>query len=144
MPNGGPDNCGTCGFNRRNHGVWRNPAPDESQTSFCEVRAVAILADHWTYCQNWHSRTRAPIGPVYISGLYDQGYHRIPWHGMIAPEFIQTGVCNECGASIEDGISIATIESAPLGFCCNLHYMQWWKGQHPNDDAPMSSDIWER
>jgi len=30
MPNGGPDNCGTCGFNRRNRGIWQNPAPDET------------------------------------------------------------------------------------------------------------------
>lgn len=52
MPNGGPDNCGTCGFNRRNRGIWRNPEPDETQTSFCEIRGVAMLADHWTYCQN--------------------------------------------------------------------------------------------
>ncbi len=71
MPNGGPDNCGTCGFNRRNRGVWRNPEPDESQTSFCEIRGVAMLADHWTYCQNWHSRTRIPLAqsmlPAFMS-----------------------------------------------------------------------------
>jgi hypothetical protein len=62
---------------------------------------------------------------------------------MIAPEFTQAGLCNECGAQIEDGISIAAIESAPLAFCNNLHYLQWWKRQHPNEDALMSRDIWE-
>jgi hypothetical protein len=143
MPNGGPDNCATCGFNRRNRGEWRNPAPDESQTSFCEIRGVAMISDHWTYCQNWHSHTPLPIGPIYVSGLYDQGYRRIPWHGMIAPEFVQAGLCHECGASIEDGISIETVESAPLAFCSNLHYMEWWKRQHPDEDAPMSWNIWE-
>jgi hypothetical protein len=143
MPNGGPDNCGTCGFNRRNHGVWRNPAPDESQTSFCQIRGVSILSDHWTYCQNWHTRTHAPVGPIYVSGIYDQGHRRIPWHGVIAPEFIQVGVCSECGGQIEDGISIVSVESAPLVFCSNLHYLQWWKRQHPDEDAPMSWDIWE-
>jgi hypothetical protein len=70
MPNGGPDNCGTCGFNRRNRGIWRNPEPDEMQISLCEIRGVAVLADHWTYCQNWHSNSREPIGPIYASGVY--------------------------------------------------------------------------
>jgi hypothetical protein len=62
---------------------------------------------------------------------------------MIAPEFVQAGLCHECGASIEDGISIETVESAPLAFCSNLHYMEWWKRQHPDEDAPMSWNIWE-
>src|ERR1043165_6706107 len=78
MPNGGPDNCSTCGFNRRNRGVWRNSAPDEDQLPFCEIRGIPVFNDHWTYCQNWHTRTRAPIGPIYASGMYDEGYRRIP------------------------------------------------------------------
>lgn len=143
MPNGGPDNCGTCGFNRRNRGIWRNPSPDESQLPFCEIRGVPVLIDHWTYCQNWHSRTRGPIGPIYASGLYEGGYRRIPWHGAVAPEFTQTGACAECGDPIQDGISIAAVEAAPLAFCSNLHYLQWWKRQHPGEDAPMSRDLWE-
>ena len=143
MPNGGPDNCGTCGFNRRNRGEWRNPAPDENQTSFCEIRGFVVLADHWTYCQNWHSRTRKPIGPVYSSGLYDQGYRRIPWHGPIAPEFTNEGRCHECATPVEDGISIAEVERAPLAFCSNQHYLQWWKRQHPTEEAPMSRGIEE-
>jgi hypothetical protein len=53
------------------------------------------------------------------------------------------GVCSECGASIDDGISIPAVESAPITFCCNLHYLQWWQRQHPDDEAPMSADIWE-
>ena len=143
MPNGGPDNCGTCGFNRRNRGEWRNPAPDESQISFCEIRGLAMLADHWTYCQNWHTRTRVPIGPVYSSGLYDGGYRRIPWHGMVAPEFVSEGQCSECGAQVEDAIAIAEVERAPRMFCSNLHYLEWWKRQHPGEAAPMSQDIEE-
>jgi hypothetical protein len=143
MPNGGPDNCSTCGFNRRNRGIWRNPAPDESQLPFCEIRGLSVLMDHWTYCQNWHSRTRAPIGPVYASGLYDGGYCRIPWHGAVEPESTNTGACNECGVSVQDGISVVVVEGTPLAFCSNGHYLQWWKRQHPNEDAPMSRDIWE-
>ncbi|MBZ5533559.1 MAG: hypothetical protein LAO20_19185 [Acidobacteriia bacterium] len=143
MPNGGPDNCGTCGFNRRNRGIWRNPEPDETQTAFCELRGVAPLGDHWNYCQNWHTRTRQIVGPVYVSGLYEGGYRRIPWHGNVQPEFIDAGVCRECKKTFEEGISIAQMESAPAEFCSNLHYLQWWQRQHPGEEAPMSRGIWE-
>ncbi|HEU4415099.1 MAG TPA: hypothetical protein VFT65_09985 [Candidatus Angelobacter sp.] len=143
MPNGGPDNCSTCGFNRRNRGIWRNPAPIESDLPYCEIRGLPVLFEHWTYCQNWHSRTRSPIGPIYASGVYEGGYHRIPWHGAVEPESISSGGCVECAATVVDGISIAALEGAPLAFCCNLHYLQWWKRQHPNEDAPMSEGIWE-
>ena len=143
MPNGGPDNCSTCGFNRRNNGVWGNSARDDSEMPFCEIRGVLVLNDHWTYCQNWHTRTRAPVGPIYASGIYDECYRRIPWHGAVAPELINAGVCNECGDPVHDGISIPVLEGAPLAFCCNLHYLEWWKRQHPEEDAPMSYDIWQ-
>ncbi len=143
MPNGGPDNCGTCGFNRRNRGVWRNPAPDEQQTPFCEIRGVAVLIDHWTYCQNWHTRTRKPIGPIYSSGLYEGGYRRIPWHGSVEPESVGAGVCSECGTAFAEGIAIAAVEGPPRVFCSNLHYLEWWKRQHPGEDAAMSRDIFE-
>jgi hypothetical protein len=64
MPNGGPDNCGTCGFNR---GLWRNPEPDETQTSFCEIRGVAMSGTTLRMCgahmsramQKARSRSRA-------------------------------------------------------------------------------------
>ncbi len=141
MPNGGPDNCGTCGFNRRNRGIWQNPAPDETQLPFCELRGFTVLSDHWTYCQNWHTRTRRPIGPVYASGLYDNGYRRIPWHGAVEPEHIVGGVCRECGQAFDEGIALAAVEGALHVFCGNRHYLQWWKRQHPGEDAPMSEGI---
>lgn len=144
MPNGGPDNCSTCGFNRRNYGIWRNPEADERQMPFCEIRNLPVLADHWTYCQNWHTRTREPIGPVYASGLYEGGYHRIPWHGPVEPEHVGAGVCSECGDAFTEGIAIAAIESASHVFCSNLHYLRWWKRQHPQEDPPMSASIWEQ
>jgi hypothetical protein len=144
MPNGGPDNCSTCGFSRRNRGIWRNASPDGQQLPFCEIRGLAVLMDHWTYCQNWHSRTREPIGPIYTSGLYDgAGYHRIPWHGAISPEHSGAGVCSECREAFDEGIAIAAVEAAPLLFCSNGHYLRWWKRQHPEEDAPMSGDLSE-
>lgn len=143
MPNGGPDNCGNCGFNRRNRGIWRNPTPNESELPFCEIRKVHVMIDHWTYCQNWHTRTSEPIGPIYASGLYEDGYRRIPWHGNIEPERVYDGVCCECGTRFNDGLQVAALESAAREFCCNLHYLEWWKRQHPGEDAPMSHSIWE-
>jgi hypothetical protein len=143
MPNGGPDNCGTCGFNRRNRGVWRNPTPDEQQMPFCEIRGVTVLADHWTYCQNWHTHTREPIGPIYASGLYEGGYRRIPWHGTVEPESAGAGVCSECGAQFSEGIGIAGVEAASHFFCSNLHYLEWWKRQHPGENPAMSWSIFE-
>jgi hypothetical protein len=141
MPNGGPDNCSTCGFNLRNRGIWRNPHPDDSQLPFCEIRGLKVLFEHWTYCVNWHTRSRTPVGPVYSSGMYDDGYHRIPWHGSIEPEKVYSGVCHECRGAVSEGIFIAAVERADLTFCSNEHYLQWWKRQHPEEDAPMSAEI---
>jgi hypothetical protein len=143
MPNGGPDNCSTCGFNRCNRGVWRNPAPDQEQMPFCEIRSVPITNDHWTYCQNWHTRTGEPIGPIYAAGLYEDGYTRIPWHGNIEPDQGASGICEECGAHFSDGLQIAVIEGAPRRFCCNLHYLTWWQREHPQQESPMSEGIEE-
>ncbi|HLW52306.1 MAG TPA: hypothetical protein VKW06_05650 [Candidatus Angelobacter sp.] len=143
MPNGGPDNCGTCGFNRRNRGIWRNPEPDEQQLSFCEIRGLSVPFDLFTYCQNWHTRTRKPIGPVYSSGLYENGYRRVPWHGNVEPEICNNGVCSECHETFAEGITLPGVESSPVSFCSNLHYLQWWRRQHPDDEAPMSEDIRE-
>jgi hypothetical protein len=143
MPNGGPDNCSTCGFNRRNRGIWRNPSPDEQQLPFCEVRGLPVLIDHWTYCQNWHTRTRKPVGPVYASGLYEEGYRRILWHGAIAPEHTGAGVCSECSEAFDEGIAIVAVEAAARVFCGNTHYLRWWKRQHPQEDAPMSGELYE-
>jgi hypothetical protein len=137
MPNGGPDNCGTCGFNRRNRGIWRNPIPDETQLPFCEIRDAPVLIDLFTYCQNWHTRTPEPIGPIYASGMYEGGYRRIPWHGAIEPEHVnEFSKCSECGETFHEGLQIAVVEGAPKRFCSNRHYLQWWKREHPNEDAP--------
>ena len=69
MPNGGSDCCGTCWFNRKNHGQrdWLQHA-DDSITAHCEIRDVAIEAPFYTYCAN-HPHRRpdrdpVPIGPV--------------------------------------------------------------------------------
>jgi hypothetical protein len=143
VPNGGPDNCWTCGFNRRNWGEWRNPAPDENEQPFCRIRSVLVLADHWTYCENWHTRTSEPIGPIYAFGLYEDGYRRIPWDGNIEPAQIGTGICSECGITFAEGLEIATADGPLDQFCGNLHYLMWWTRKHPEENAPMSESIWK-
>jgi hypothetical protein len=143
MPNGGPDNCSTCGFNRRNRGIWRNSAPDETQLSFCEIRGHNVLFDHFTYCQNWHTRTRKPIGPVYTSGLYEGRYCRIPWHGVVEPEHVAGGICSECNQPFDQGLAIMAVEGASRLFCSNGHYLRWWRRMHPQGEAPMSGGFEE-
>ncbi len=142
MPNGGPDNCLNCGFNLRNWGEWRNQAPDETEMPFCRIRGIPITNDHWTYCENWHTRTSEPVGPIYASGLYERGYCRIPWDGNNEPVQIGTGICSECGATFDHGLEIVTSDGPLDQFCCNLHYLMWWSRRHPNENAPMSESIW--
>ncbi len=69
MPNGGPDCCGTCWFNRRNRGEKGHPkVRDSDEEPYCEIRDVAIEDPFWTYCSNHpHRRPERdpiPIGPI--------------------------------------------------------------------------------
>src|SRR5262245_23229870 len=135
MPNGGPDNCSTCGFNRRNSGEWKHVSPDPDVNSYCTIRQVPITNGHWTYCRNWHTREARPDGPIYASGLYEDGHRRIPWHGSIEPAICANTRCAICGVVAIQGIEISLVEASPLAFCSNGHYLRWWKTQHPNDTA---------
>ncbi len=133
MPNGGPDNCGTCGFNRANHGRWGHPEGERQEPSFCTIRQVPILTDLWTYCHNWHTKNPVPEGPIFASGLYDQGYVRIPWHGNLEPRVNAAGTCAVCSRTFQGGIEVDSVEGKPAGFCSNAHYGQWWKQQHAGE-----------
>ena len=69
MPNGGPDCCGTCWFNRANDGKAGHPGPEaESRESYCEIRDLAVDDPFYTYCANHPyrrpERDPIPIGPV--------------------------------------------------------------------------------
>lgn len=77
MPNGGPDNCSNCRFNR----------DPERPIGYCALRQVTIANTHWTYCRDFtsvHSAdpllAKAPTGPIFASGGYEAGvgYVRIP------------------------------------------------------------------
>lgn len=85
MPNGGPDCCGTCWFNRRNRGeAGYKHADDRSIEPYCEIRDVLIENPFYTYCAN-HPHRRPdrdpiPIGPITRPhGGYNPSYSREVW-----------------------------------------------------------------
>ena len=92
MPNGGIDNCGVCGFNRANEGVWGRDDYTSAirlENAFCTIRGVKISNALWTYCVNCESKETTPTGPICTVGLLEQKpgylYARIPWHGGSQP-----------------------------------------------------------
>jgi hypothetical protein len=137
MPNGGIDNCGVCGFNRANEGVWERHdylSIERLDNAFCTIRDVRISNALWTYCANCHSKERTPTGPICIVGLHEEAgylYSRIPWHGGRRPTINVPGTCG-CGRFAHQGIAIETDEGEQH-FCCNGHYVEWWRRQHPNE-----------
>ena len=139
MPNGGPDNCGYCRFNRARQGVMgAETAEAEIQVdvaSYCTLRDVPISNSHWTYCRNFASihasaplDAKTPRGPIFKSGGYEAGvgYVRIPWFGKVEPAFGQPVGCWVCGRNVERGITLRVREQT-FGFCSNRHYIDWWK-----------------
>ena len=70
MPNGGSDCCGTCWFNRANHGRAGSVNHDHSIPSHCEIRDLAIEDPFYPYCANHPyrrpDRDPLPIGPVLL------------------------------------------------------------------------------
>ena len=80
MPNGGPDNCGTCCFNSTHEGEVGYIETDAEVR--CVIRDVPIVNPMWTYCANHHypnaDRVDVPVGPVYVdAGEYP--YRREVW-----------------------------------------------------------------
>jgi hypothetical protein len=88
MPNGGIDNCGVCGFNRANEGVWcRKDHLSDARldNAFCTIRGVKIPNPLWTYCVNCESKDPAPDGPICIVGLHEPGGYFIRGFPGTAP-----------------------------------------------------------
>lgn len=75
MPNGGPDNCMTCRYNR-NRDV-EQPADAE-----CEIRGIALSGAPWTYCANHHAHNpdgvEFPVGPVFRANIRHRRLCRTP------------------------------------------------------------------
>ncbi len=70
MPNGGSDCCGTCWFNRKNHGAAGYAHVRSTEPAYCEIRNIEIPDPFWTYCANHPHRSperdRVPIGPIFV------------------------------------------------------------------------------
>jgi hypothetical protein len=142
MPNGGPDNCANCGFNSANEGQWYQPGSDLMNASSCIIRdGIPISRPAWTHCRNFASRSTEAAGPIYVSGLYEPEYQRIPWNGASEPEVDVPTVCVVCGLEVDKGITVALDRHSVVGACSNAHYVQWWMTAHPGELlSPLAGD----
>ncbi len=147
MPNGGLDNCGVCGFNRANEGVWGREdylSDARLDNAYCTIRGVKIPSALWTYCVNCESKNPTPDGTICIVGLHEPSgylYPRIPWHGVNKPSLNVAGTCSRCGRLAEKGIAVQTDDGEKC-FCCNGHYVKWRREQHPNESFRWDHDRW--
>ncbi len=123
MPNGGPDNCARCGFNKANDGRWPGPGEEQEAPGFCTIRGIAVDNPFWTYCKNQHSRRSEPQGPVY-GAVYTRGYQRVPWYDRTSP-CEGEATCGVCGDHVLTGI-LLPFEGGGLEFCGREHYLVWW------------------
>jgi len=82
----------------------------------------------WIFCATESHEPTVYRGQTFIPGLYENTqYFRIPTHKHILPEVGVSGQCSVCGCDFERGIVVREV----IYFCCNKHYLQWWKDHHP-------------
>jgi hypothetical protein len=129
MPNGGSDNCNSCKFNKFNQSDSQSP-PDRMRKAYCIIRDTTILSVLWTYCVNYHTGSDIPDGPIFSVGIYDE--NRIPWWGKNKPKIVTSGLCNVCRKKIEKGIEVQINNKENKQFCCDQHYVKWWKKKNPH------------
>ena len=94
MGNGGPDNCGSCNFNRANKkGFWGKIYDIMTEPAYCMIRGVDIPSPLWIYCANhpYHNpqHIEVPVGPIYEceivappvrdGKLHGDAYQRAVW-----------------------------------------------------------------
>src|SRR5215813_11336595 len=73
-----------CAVSIRQTGKWGG-YHDLAERAYCTIRDVHVPNPLWTYCLNVLTRQAVPLGPILASGLYENGYVRIPWHGHHEP-----------------------------------------------------------
>ena len=138
MPNGGIDNCGECDYNQVNIDGLTSLS-DRKKNAYCIIRKTVIRKPFYTYCNNFsfNLKKQSPIpeGPIYSSGFYDDkiDHVRIPWHNKYEPQVNLPGNCCVCNQAFENGIELDMDSEGIIHFCCNAHYIQWWKYKHPNE-----------
>lgn len=82
----------------------------------------------WNFCSTESHGPTVLKGQKFLPGLYEKSiYFRIPTHNNIQPEIGVSGQCSVCSNDFERGIVVREITY----FCCNKHYLQWWKKRHP-------------
>jgi hypothetical protein len=95
---------------------------DEPTTDF------PIPGPLWSYCATEAHGPTVYRGQTFVPGLYEHTqYFSLPTHNRTLPEIGVAGQCSICGSDFERGIVVREITF----FCCNKHYLQWWKGHHP-------------
>ena len=135
MPNGGPDNCGQC--------IWNRSEGERTKPGFCELRKVRVIGTFWTYCGNfqpWNEKipdAKPQLrGPVYASGIFEGWYTRIPWCGINEPQTHTTGVCSVTGVKFGKGITLAVKETGEVfHFATNDIYCRWVDDQTQSGGA---------
>jgi len=84
----------------------------------------------WTICQQEPHGKKTIKGQLFLPGLCENyTYFRIPAHGRVEPEIIDGGTCDICGRDFSRGLVVREITY----FCCNKHYLQWWRELHPDE-----------
>ena len=82
----------------------------------------------WTVCLKESHGPSQVKGQLFVPGLCENRvYFRVPAHGEIRPEIIHAGTCDVCGNDFSQGIIMKEVTY----FCCNKHYLQWWRKEHP-------------
>ena len=133
MPNGGPDNCGNCD--------WNKTEGDRVRGGYCELRKARITTPFWTYCRNFESLSHTtdkitpPItGPIYASGIFEGWYTRIPWLGTNEPETHTSGICSVTGVKFGKGITLTVAETGErFHFATNDIYCRWVENRTTSD-----------
>ncbi len=93
------------------------------------IEGIEIPGPFWSLCQKESHGESTVKGQLFHPGLVENhNYARIPAHGKCKPLRIDEGVCAICGSEFSRGIMIREITT----FCCNKHYLEWWKTQHPD------------
>ncbi len=98
---------------------------------------IPVPGTFWSLCTTEFHGTSKINGQVFYPGLYENStYFRIPAHRNIRPELQASGTCVICDSIFEQGIRIMEVSH----FCCNTHYLQWWKSRNPQMFNKLNQD----
>lgn len=96
-------------------------------TATIGVEEFPIPSPMWALCMQETHGPKRVNGHIFYPGLREHCYSRIPAHGAIKPLFIDDSRCDICGNEFSRGLVVRE----ETHFCCNKHYLQWWKARHP-------------